>query len=227
MKPVRTPQQAVADIKDGASVMVGGFITCGRPAAVLEALFEKGVKNLTIISNDTEKEEVGIVKLVMAGRVSKFIGSYIGMNRIMGEKMRSGELKVELVPQGTFAERIRAAGAGLGGVLTPTGLGTAVQEGKEILTIDGRRFLLEKPLRADFALVRAGKADRYGNGFAPGSSKNFSAAMAMAADRVILETKEIVEPGKLDPEKVTFPGVFIDTLVPVPGTAAGGTNGRQ
>ena len=215
MKPVKTPQQAVENIKDGASVMVGGFISCGRPAAVLEALFQKGVKNLTLISNDTEKEETGIVKLVMAGRVSKLIGSFIGMNRIMGEKMKSGEMKIELAPQGTFVERIRAAGAGLGGVLTPTGLGTAIEQGKEVLTIDGRRFLLEKPLRADFAIVKANKADKYGNAFAPGSSKNFNLAMAMAADCVILETEEIVEPGKLDPEKVTFPCAFIDMLVPV------------
>lgn len=222
MKPVKTPQQAIENIKDGASIMVGGFISCGRPAPVLEALFEKGVKNLTIISNDTEKEETGIIKLVRAGRVSKFIGSFIGMNRIMGEKMNSGELKLELSPQGTFVERIRAAGAGLGGVLTPTGLGTAIEQGKEVLTIDGRRFLLEKPLRADFAIVRARKADKYGNAFAPGSSKNFSVAMAMAADCVILETEEIVQPGEMDPEKVTFPCVFVDILVPVSKTAKGG-----
>ncbi|OIO00175.1 MAG: branched-chain amino acid dehydrogenase [Elusimicrobia bacterium CG_4_10_14_0_2_um_filter_56_8] len=215
MKPVKTPQQAAENIKDGASVMIGGFISCGRPSEVLEALFEKGVKDLTIISNDTSKEETGIIKLVLAGRVSKFIGSYIGMNRIMGEKMKSGEVKVELVPQGTFVERVRAAGAGLGGVLTPTGLGTAIAEGKEVMTIEGKKYLLEKPLRADFAIVRANKADKYGNAFAAGSSKNFNVAMAMAADTVILETEEIVEPGQLDPEKVTFPCVFIDTLVPV------------
>jgi len=223
MKPIKTPQQAAENIKDGALIMVGGFISCGRPAAVLEAIFQKGVKDLTIISNDTEKEETGIVKLVMAGRVSKFIGSYIGMNRIMGEKMNSGEMKIELVPQGTFVERIRAAGAGLGGVLTPTGLGTAIDEGKETLTIDGRTFLLEKPLKADFAIVKANIADKYGNAFASGSSKNFNVAMAMAAGHVILETEEIVEPGKLDPEKVTFPCVFIDTLVRV---GAGENNGR-
>jgi len=222
MKPVKTPQQAVENIKDGASIMVGGFISCGRPTAVLEAIFEKGIKNLTIISNDTSKEETGIIKLVMAGRVSKFIGSYIGMNRIMGEKMRSGEVKIELVPQGTFVERLRAAGAGLGGVLTPTGLGTAIEQGKEVLTIDGRQFLLEKPLKADFAIVKANKADKYGNAFASGSSKNFNVAMAMAADYVILEAEEIVEPGQLDPEKVTFPCVFIDALVPVSKPVQGG-----
>ncbi len=223
MKPVRTPQQAVENIKDGASIMVGGFISCGRPTAVLEAILEKGIKNLTIISNDTSKEETGIVRLVMEGRVSKFIGSYIGMNRIMSEKMKSGEVEIELVPQGTFVERIRAAGAGLGGVLTPTGLGTAIERGKETLTIDGRRFLLEKPLKADFAIVKANKADKYGNAFASGSSKNFNVAMSMAADYVILEAEEIVEPGELDPEKVTFPCVFIDMLVPV--SKGGNRNG--
>ncbi len=222
MKPVRTPQQAAENMKDGASIMVGGFISCGRPTAVLEAIYEKGIKNLTIISNDTSKEETGIIKLVLAGRVSKFIGSYIGMNRIMGEKMKSGEVKIELVPQGTFVERVRAGGAGLGGVLTPTGLGTAIQEGKEVLTVDGRQFLLEKPLRADFAIVKANKADKYGNGFASGASKNFNVAMAMAADHVILEAEEIVEPGELDPEKVSFPCVFIDTLVQVAKPAKGG-----
>lgn len=215
MKPIKTPQQAVENMKDGCSIMVGGFISCGRPTEVLEAVYEKGIKNLTIISNDTPKDENGIVKLVMAGRVSKFIGSFIGMNRIMGEKMKSGEVKIELVPQGTFVERIRAAGAGLGGVLTPTGLGTAIAEGKEVLTVDGRQFLLEKPLKADFAIVKANKADKFGNAFSAGSSKNFNVAMAMAADYVILEAEEIVEAGQLDPEKVTFPCVFIDMLVPV------------
>jgi acetate CoA/acetoacetate CoA-transferase alpha subunit len=126
---------------------------------------------------------------------------------------------VELVPQGTFAERIRAHGAGLGGVLTPTGLGTAIAQGKEVMTIDGRKFLLEKPLKADFAIIKAKKADKYGNAFAPGSSKNFSLAMAMAADCVILETEELVEPGELDPETVTFPCVFINIIVPIPKTA--------
>ncbi|MDD5207836.1 MAG: CoA transferase subunit A [Elusimicrobiales bacterium] len=224
MKPIKTPRQAVENMKDGCSIMIGGFISCGRPAEVLEAIYEKGIKDLTIISNDTSKEETGIIKLVMAGRVTKFIGSYIGMNRIMGEKMKSGEIKIELVPQGTFVERIRAAGAGLGGVLTPTGLGTAIAEGKEVLTVDGKKYLLEKPLRADFAVVRANKADKYGNGFSAGSSKNFNAAMAMAAAHVILEAEEIVEPGQLDPEKVTFPCVFIDTLVKVSKAVAKGVN---
>ncbi len=222
MKPIKTPQQAVENMKDGCSIMIGGFISCGRPNEVLEAIYEKGIKNLTIISNDTSKEETGIIKLVVAGRGAKFIGSYIGMNRIMGEKMKSGEVKIELVPQGTFVERIRAAGAGLGGVLTPTGLGTAIAEGKEVLTVDGKKYLLEKPLRADFAVVRANKADKYGNGFSAGSSKNFNVAMAMAAEHVILEAEEIVEPGQLDPEKVTFPSVFIDALVKVAKQAKGG-----
>ena len=221
MKPIKTPQQAVEGIKDGASIMIGGFISCGRPMDVLQAVYEKGVKDLTIISNDTPKGEDGIVQLVLAGRVKKFIGSFIGMNRTMGEKMKSGELAIELVPQGTFVERIRAAGAGLGGVLTPTGLGTAIEKGKQVMEIDGRKFLLEKPLRADFAIVKANRADKYGNGFASGSSKNFNVAMAMAADHVILEAEEIVEPGQMDPEKITFPSIFINTLVKVAKPAKG------
>ncbi|MFH1619398.1 MAG: 3-oxoacid CoA-transferase subunit A, partial [bacterium] len=167
----------------------------------------------TIISNDTERSETGIINLISHGRVSKFIGSYIGINPILGKKMNSGEIQVELVPQGTFAERLRAKGAGLGGVLTPTGIATEIEKGKEKLTVDGKEYLLEKPLGADFAVVKANICDRYGNAFMAKSSKNFNPVMAMAADYTMLETEKIVEPGELDPEKITLPGVFVDAIV--------------
>lgn len=213
MKPVKTPEQIAEMINGGAVLMVGGFIMCGRANSILDALHKKGVKNLTIISNDTEIEELPIVRLIKNGQVSKFIGSYIGLNPVLGQKMNSGEIKVELVPQGTFAERIRAKGAGLGGVLTPTGIGAEIEKGKEKLIVDGKEYLLEKPLGADFAIVKAAVCDRYGNAFMPKSSKNFSMVMAMAADYTILETDKIVEPGELDPEKVTLPGVFVKDIV--------------
>lgn len=200
-------------IRDGSTIMVGGFIACGRANSILDALYKKGVQNLTIISNDTEIEEKPIVRLIKNRQVTKFIGSYIGLNPVLGQKMHSGEIKIELVPQGTFAERIRAKGAGLGGVLTPTGIGTEIEKGKEKLTIDGKEYLLEKPIGADFAVVKAEICDKYGNAFLPKSSKNFSIVMAMAADYTILETDKLVEPGELDPEKITLPGVFVKDIV--------------
>ncbi len=216
MKPIKTASEIAEMIQDGASIMVGGFITCGRPWNVLEKVFEKGVKKLTIIANDTEiKDDTGIVKLIKHNRVSKFVGSYVGLNPILGQKMNSGEIEVELVPQGTLAERIRARGAGLGGFLTPTGLGTEVETGREKFTVDGKDYLLEKPLGADFAIIKANICDRYGNCFIAKSAKNFNLPMAMAADFVVAETQKLVEVGELDPELVTVPGVFIDAIVEV------------
>ncbi len=213
MKPVLTPEKAVENIKDGASVMVGGFMSCGNPFTLIDALIKKGSKNLTLITSDTGYPEVGVGRLICQNRVEKLIASHIGTNPESGRKMNSGEMKVTLVPQGTLAERMRAKGAGLGGALTPTGIGTDVEKGKQKLSIEGKDYLLELPLGADFALIKAAVCDTYGNCFLPMSAKNSAVVMAMAADYVIVEADEIVKPGGLDPEKVTIPGVFISAIV--------------
>ena len=213
MKPVLTPEKAVENIKDGASVMVGGFMSCGNPFTLIDALINKGSKDLTLITSDTGYPEVGVGRLICQNRVEKLIASHIGTNPESGRKMNSGEIKVTLVPQGTLAERIRAKGAGLGGALTPTGIGTDVEKGKQKLSIEGKDYLLELPLGADFALIKAEVCDTYGNCFLPMSAKNSAVVMAMAADYVIVEAEKIVEPGGLDPEKVTIPGVFISAIV--------------
>jgi len=213
MKPVLTPEKAVENIKDGASVMVGGFMSCGNPFTLIDALINKGSKNLTLITSDTGYPEVGVGRLICRNRVEKLIASHIGTNPESGRKMNSGEMKVTLVPQGTLAERIRAKGAGLGGALTPTGIGTDVEKGKQKLSIEGKDYLLELPLGADFALIKAAVCDTYGNCFLPMSAKNSAVVMAMAADYVVVEADKIVEPGGLDPEKVTIPGVFISAIV--------------
>lgn len=185
---------------------------CGQPLSLLDAILEAGTKNLTIITNDAGFPDKGIGKLIVAGRVSKLIASHIGLNPVAGQKMNSGEMKVELVPQGTLAERIRSAGAGLGGVLTPTGIGTKVEEGKQKVMIDDQEFLLELPLKADFALLKATTCDRQGNCFLAKSEKNFNTVMAMAAEQVIAEAENVVEIGQLDQDRVTIPGVFVQTI---------------
>ncbi|NLO90782.1 MAG: 3-oxoacid CoA-transferase subunit A [Elusimicrobia bacterium] len=212
MKPVITTQEAAKKIKDGASIMVGGFMCCGQPLSLLDAILEACTKNLTVITNDAGFPDKGIGKLIVAGRVSKLIASHIGLNPVAGQKMNSGEMKVELVPQGTLAERIRSAGAGLGGVLTPTGIGTKVEECKQKVMIDDQEFLLELPLKADFALLKATTCDRQGNCFLAKSEKNFNTVMAMAADEVIAEAENVVEIGQLDQDRVTIPGVFVQTI---------------
>ncbi|MFA6091564.1 MAG: CoA transferase subunit A [Elusimicrobiota bacterium] len=213
MKRICTAKEAVQDVRDGASIMVGGFMCCGGPSGLMDALLEKGVKDLTLICNDAGLPDKGIGKLVVAGRVKHLIASHIGLNPAAGQKMHSGEMKVELVPQGTLAERIRAAGAGLGGVLTPTGLGTEVEKGKRIVEVDGKQFLLETPLRADFAMLSANEADRYGNAYVAKSARNFNPIMAMASDRVIVEAARVVEPGQIDPDRVNIPCVFVTDVV--------------
>jgi acetate CoA/acetoacetate CoA-transferase alpha subunit len=200
-------------VPDRSTVMFGGFMGCGSPHAIIDALLEKGVKGITLICNDNGFPDYGVGKLVVAKRVAKTIASHVGLNPPTAEQLNSGELEVELVPQGTLAERIRSAGAGLGGFLTPTGVGTPVQEGKEVIVIDGRSYLLEKPLRADVALLRADKADKRGNLIYNFSAQNFNPLMAMAATTVIAEVKEIVEIGEIDPNTVHTPGIFVDYLV--------------
>jgi len=210
---VVTLEEALSFIQDGQRIMVGGFLNVGAPLKLLEAIYEKGTKDLTVISNDTSFVDKGVGKLLANNQIKKVIGSYIGSNPETGKRMNDGRLEVELVPQGTFAERIRCGGAGLGGVLTPTGVGTIVEEGKEILEVNGKKYLLELPLKADIALIKAYKADTFGNLVYRGTARNFNPLMAMAADLVIVEAEEIVEVGALNPEEIVTPGIFVDKII--------------
>ncbi|MDR7866915.1 MAG: acetate CoA-transferase subunit alpha [Sporomusaceae bacterium] len=222
MNKVRPLAEAVAAVKDGATVMIGGFLGVGTPAAIIDALVAKGVKDLTVIANDTAMPEVGIGKLVVTRQLKKAIVSHIGTNPETGRQMIAGELDVVLTPQGTLAEQIRAGGAGLGGILTPTGVGTVVEEGKQKLTLAGREYLVELPLRADVALLKAHKADKAGNLVLRRSAKNFNPLMALAAGTVIAEVEQIVETGAIDPDEVTVPGVVVDIIVQGKGVAVNG-----
>lgn len=199
-------------LKDGMRVMFGGFLGVGGPDNIVEAVLKKNPKDLVLIANDTAFADKGIGKLIVNKTVKKVIASHIGTNKETGNQMNSGELDVELSPQGTLAERVRAGGYGLGGVLTPTGLNTVVADNKQVLTIDGKEFLLEKPIRADIAYLKGAKADKYGNVFCAKSTKNFNSLMAFAADTVVVEVEEIVE-GCLDPEVISIPCVLVDYLV--------------
>ena len=207
-----TAEQAVSGIKDGAVIMFGGFLGCGTPEVLIDALLEKGVKDITVICNDTATPPTGVGRLVAAKRVRKVIASHIGTNPETGAQMNSGETEVELIPQGTLAERIRCAGYGLGGVLTPTGLGTEAEKGKEVIVSDGKSYLLEKPLKADFAILGASLADKSGNLFFKGTTKNFQPLMATAADTVIVYAEKLVETGEIDPDTVDTPGIFVDYI---------------
>lgn len=211
MKKVISVEEAIAHIEDGMTIMVGGFLGYGNPLKIVDGLAEKGVKDLTLICNDTAFVDIGVGKLVVNKQLKKAIVSHIGTNRETGNQMNAGELDVELVPQGTLAEVIRAGGAGLGGVLTPVGIGTKVEEGKQKLEIDGKEYLVELPLWADVALIYADKVDKFGNLLFKGADRNFNPMMATAADLVIVEAGEIVE--KLDPNIVHTPGIFVDYIV--------------
>lgn len=208
-----TAQQAAEFVKDGMTVMVGGFMSNGTPQILMDALVAKGVKNLTIIANDSGTPGDGIGKLIAAGAVKKLIASHIGLNPQTGQLMNEGVVEVCLVPQGTLAEQIRAAGAGLGGVLTPTGLGTEVAAGKQTITVDGKQFLLEKPLRADVALLRGSIVDEDGNIFYKGTTRNFNPMMATAADIVIAAAEQMVPAGGIQGENIVTPGIFVDYVV--------------
>jgi acetate CoA/acetoacetate CoA-transferase alpha subunit len=202
-------------LKDGMTIMVGGFMTDGTPEQLIDAVLECGVKNLTLINNDGGYPERGVGKLIGNGRVKTLIASHVGLNPTVAKLMNSGEMEVILVPQGTLAERIRAKGAGLGGVLTPTGLGTLVQEGKDVIEVDGKKYILEKPLAADLAIVEATYADKFGNGVNVGTTRNFNPVMALAADVVVLGTYEVKELGEVDPSTVTIYGVLVDHIVKI------------
>lgn len=205
--------EAVSMIKDGMTVMIGGFMAVGSPISIIDKMVESGVKNLTIICNDTAFPDKGIGKLVANKQVKKIITSHIGTNPSTIEQFNNKEIEIEFNPQGTLVERIRSAGAGLGGFLTPTGIGTVVQNGKQVINVDGRDYLLEKPLKADVALLGASISDTYGNLFYKGSSQNFNTAMATAADLVIAEAEEIVEAGKIAPENVATQSIFVHYIV--------------
>jgi len=200
-------------VKDGMTVMVGGFLGNGNPLGLIDALVKKGVRDLTLICNDTATPELGVGKFVINKQLKKAIVSHIGTNPETGRQMITGEMNVELIPQGTLAERIRCGGAGLGGFLTPTGVGTIVDEGKQRLVINGKAYLLELPLRADVALLNCHKADKFGNLVFRRSARNFNPVMAFAADTVIVEARHIVEIGEIDPDEVMVTGVVIDWIV--------------
>lgn len=218
-KPILSASEAVAKIKSGNSVMVGGFMACGSPHTVIEALLEQGTANLDLICNDAGIHDLksgritGVGHLVKAHQFKQVTASHIGLNQELQRQMNAGETIVELVPQGTLAERIRSAGVGIGGFLTPTGVGTEVEQGKQVITVEGRAFLLELPLKADVALIKAKKADRAGNLVYAATARNFNPLMAMAAGLVIAEAEEIVEIGEIDPNDVHTPSIFIDVLV--------------
>jgi acetate CoA/acetoacetate CoA-transferase alpha subunit len=211
-----TADQAAALVPDGATVMIGGFLGVGSPRRVIDALIARGAKGLTVIGNDTGRPELGIGRLVVAGCVARAIVSHIGTNPVTQQKMLAGEMAVDLVPQGTLAERIRAGGAGLGGILTPTGVGTVVAEGKQVIAIDGRDYLLEQPLRADVALLHCYEADYYANLTYRLTAQNFNPLMAMAADMVIAEPDEVVPIGVIPPDHVRTPGILVTHLVERP-----------
>jgi acetate CoA/acetoacetate CoA-transferase alpha subunit len=205
--------EALDRIGDGSVVMVGGFLACGTPEPFIDYLVERGVKNLTVICNDSGFPDRGAGRLVVNKQVKRLITSHIGTNPETGRQMSAGELEVILVPQGTLAERIRCGGNGLGGFLTPTGVGTEVAAGKKVIIIEGMEYLLEMPLRADFALLSGSVVDTAGNAVHLGTTKNFQPLMASAADCVIIYAEKLVEKGEIDPNHVDTPGIFIDYIV--------------
>lgn len=213
MKKFMSIDEATLKIKDGMTVMIGGFLGCGTPERIIDKLIEKGVKDLTVIANDTSFPDKGIGKLIVSKQVKKAVVSHIGTNKETGRQMTEGETEVVLVPQGTLIEQIRSGGVGLGGVLTPTGLGTVVEEGKQKLTIEGKEYILELPLRADVALLYGSKVDKKGNVYYNGTTRNFNSIIALAADYVIVEAMEIVEVGEIHPNDVMTPGVLVNAVV--------------
>lgn len=200
-------------LKDNMTIMFGGFMTVGTSDVLVEEILKSGIKGITAICNDAGYEDKGLGKLVKNGQVKKLYTSHIGLNPLAGKMMSDGTMDVELIPQGTLAERIRCGGAGLGGILTPTGLGTDVEKGKRIIEVQGKNYILEEPLRADIAVIRGRFVDKLGNVVYAGTARNFNPVMATAADIVVVGADEIVETGSLDPEKIVTPHTFIDYIV--------------
>lgn len=210
---VVTIDQAMEHCYDGMTVMLPGFVNCGVPETLIEALIEKGIKDLDVISNNTSVKGRGIGLLVHENRIKHITCTHIGNNTETVEKVVAGEINVTFTPQGTLCERMRAGGAGIGGILTPTGLGTPMEEGKQIINVDGKDYILEKPLHANVALIHAWKADKIGNLVYRRTARNFNPIMATAADFVIVEAEQIVEVGELDPDIIHTPGCLVDMIV--------------
>lgn len=215
-KVFQSATEAIRDVHDGATIMFGGFGLCGIPENLIQALRDKGVRNLTCISNNAGVSDFGLGIVMKNGQIKKMIASYVGENEIFEKLFLSGELEVELCPQGTLSERIRAGGAGIPAFFTPTGVGTLVAEGKEERVIDGRKYILEKALKADFAFVKAWKGDKYGNLIFRRSTRNFNPMMATAAKITIAEVEELVEVGTLDPDQIHTPGVYVKRIMQGP-----------
>jgi 3-oxoacid CoA-transferase subunit A len=212
-KVIGSADEAVRDIQDGAVIMVGGFGLCGIPEELIEALASKGVKNLTTISNNAGVDDYGLGKLLTAGQIKKHIGSYVGENKAFEQMVLTGKVVLELNPQGTLAERIRAGGAGIPAFFTPTGAGTTVADGKEQREFNGRLHVLESALKADFALIHAWKGDRWGNLVFHKTARNFNPVMATAAKVTIVEVEELVEPGELPPDQVHVPSIYVKRIL--------------
>ena len=220
-KIVASVQAAVAGIHDGATVMIGGFGTAGMPSELIDALIEQGARDLTIVNNNAGNADIGVAALLKARRARKIICSFPRQadSWVFDTLYRGGDLELELVPQGNLAERIRAAGAGIGAFFTPTGYGTLLAEGKETREIDGRHYVLEYPIHADYALIKAERGDRWGNLVYRKTARNFGPIMASAAKCAIAQVRETVELGSLDPEAIVTPGIFVSRVVRVPGEA--------
>jgi 3-oxoacid CoA-transferase subunit A len=212
-KVVASADEAIADINDGATIMVGGFGLCGIPENLIRALVKKGVRNLTTISNNVGVDEFGLGLMLYAGQIRAHKGSYVGENKLLEEMVLTNRIDLELIPQGTFAERIRAGGAGIPAFFTPTGFGTVIAEGKETREFDGRLYVMEHALKADFALIKAWKGDRRGNLVYRKTARNFNPMMATAAEITIAEVEHLVEPGEIDPDHVHTPGIYVKRVV--------------
>jgi 3-oxoacid CoA-transferase subunit A len=212
-KVLQSADEAAALVPDGATIMVGGFGLCGIPENLISALHRRGTKNLTVISNNAGVDDFGLGILLRSRQIRKMISTYVGENKEFERQFLQQEIEVELVPQGTFSERIRAGGAGIGGFFTPTGYGTIIAEGKETRVIDGRHYVLELPLKADVALVRAWKGDHHGNLVYRRTARNFNPMMATAAKLTIAEVENLVEPGTLEPDSIHTPGVFVKRIL--------------
>jgi 3-oxoacid CoA-transferase subunit A len=211
-KVVANADEALRGITDGATVMLGGFGLCGIPENLIDALVRSGVKNLTTISNNVGIDDVGLGKCLAAGQIVKHIGSYVGENKLLEQLVLTNKLDLQLVPQGTFAERLRAGGAGIPAFFTPTGVGTIVAEGKETREFDGRPYVMERALKADFALIKAYKGDKWGNLIYRKTARNFNPMMAAAAKVTIVEVEELVEVGSLDPDKIMTPSIYVNRI---------------
>jgi 3-oxoacid CoA-transferase subunit A len=211
-KVVASAEEAVRDIPDGASIMIGGFGLCGNPENLIRALVKKGVKNLTTMSNNAGVDGFGVGLLLAAGQIRRHIGTYVGENKLLEQMVLSGKIELELVPQGTFSERMRAGGAGIPAFFTPTGVGTMVGEEKETREFDGRTYVMERALKADYAFIKAWKGDKWGNLMYRKTARNFNPMMATAARITIAEVEELLEVGELDPDSIHTPSVYVKRI---------------